>query len=327
MRKKAVWIIVVGFLVSPQFCLGSQAQREGGLRIHLPREAVIDDDVIQLGEIGIVRGEELSAAKAEGVSLGRLSVPGQRIVVDRPTILSRLASGGIKASEVVLSGAESVSVKRREKIVTGQQFIEVAEAYLGANQRGQPACTWQPLRTPKDVVVPGIGDDIRLLARRLPSRSTRQVKVEVAILSKGEQIATSEVLFRLKYKCQQAVALVDISAGGVIRPENTKMETVTADYPSEWTGGKLPYGLIAKRPVRAGRVIRAEAVSPERPPIVIKRNKSVLMRVRLPGLVVTSVGQALQDGRVGEYIKVRNTDSQRIIVARVSEDGTLNPVF
>ncbi|MHC4087226.1 MAG: flagella basal body P-ring formation protein FlgA [Planctomycetota bacterium] len=35
----------------------------------------------------------------------------------------------------------------------------------------------------------------------------------------------------------------------------------------------------------------------------------------------------MQEGRTGEYIKVRNLNSQRIILARVKEDGTVEPVL
>jgi flagella basal body P-ring formation protein FlgA len=35
----------------------------------------------------------------------------------------------------------------------------------------------------------------------------------------------------------------------------------------------------------------------------------------------------MQEGRAGEYIKVRNLDSQRMILAKVNEDGTVEPIF
>ncbi len=35
----------------------------------------------------------------------------------------------------------------------------------------------------------------------------------------------------------------------------------------------------------------------------------------------------MQEGRAGEYIKVRNVDSRRVISAKVNKDGTVEPVF
>jgi flagella basal body P-ring formation protein FlgA len=59
----------------------------------------------------------------------------------------------------------------------------------------------------------------------------------------------------------------------------------------------------------------------------VKRNENVIIRIEKPGLSVTAVGKAMQEGRAGEVIKVRNVDSQRMILARVGEDGTVEPVL
>jgi flagella basal body P-ring formation protein FlgA len=37
--------------------------------------------------------------------------------------------------------------------------------------------------------------------------------------------------------------------------------------------------------------------------------------------------QTVEEGSAGEYVRVRNVDSQRIILARVNEDGTVEPVL
>jgi flagella basal body P-ring formation protein FlgA len=39
------------------------------------------------------------------------------------------------------------------------------------------------------------------------------------------------------------------------------------------------------------------------------------------------MGQTVEEGSTGEYVRVRNVDSQRIILARVNEDGTVEPVL
>jgi len=53
----------------------------------------------------------------------------------------------------------------------------------------------------------------------------------------------------------------------------------------------------------------------------------VVIRVEMPGLLVTAMGKTMQEGRAGEYIKIRNLDSQRIILCKVNEDATVEPVF
>jgi flagella basal body P-ring formation protein FlgA len=52
-----------------------------------------------------------------------------------------------------------------------------------------------------------------------------------------------------------------------------------------------------------------------------------VIQVKQPGLAITAMGEALQDGRTNEYIKVRNVDSQKTLLARVNQDGTVEPIY
>jgi flagella basal body P-ring formation protein FlgA len=62
-------------------------------------------------------------------------------------------------------------------------------------------------------------------------------------------------------------------------------------------------------------------------PVVVMRNETVVIRIQQPGLTVTAVGVALQEARAGEYVKVRNADSSRVIVCKVNADGTVEPML
>jgi flagella basal body P-ring formation protein FlgA len=68
-------------------------------------------------------------------------------------------------------------------------------------------------------------------------------------------------------------------------------------------------------------------VGPVKPQVLLKRNQTILIKVDRLGLLVTAIGRTMQDGGVGEYIKVQNLNSQRIITAKVNEDGSVEPVF
>ena len=134
------------------------------------------------------------------------------------------------------------------------------------------------------------------------------------------------VIFRLKYNCRTAVTLVELGAGEVISPENVKIEKAVSNYP-EPANWSPPYGLITKRRVPTNTALRPNMVGPVKPAVIVERNQTVILRIKNPGLLITAIGKAMQNGRTGECIKVRNVDSQRIIFAKVNEDGTVEPVF
>ena len=115
MANKTVNIITVICLLVSANSRADDAEKDYALRIYLPREVTINGDIPNLGQVGIIRGQESLVVKAGEIALGRISLPGQEIIVDRQAVLSRLACNGIAASEVMLTGAEKVLVKRQHQ--------------------------------------------------------------------------------------------------------------------------------------------------------------------------------------------------------------------
>jgi flagella basal body P-ring formation protein FlgA len=325
-------VVIICLLTSVQFSRGLASdevnglQKDFSLRVHLPREATIRGKRFTLGQVGVIRGEERLVTKANKIALGQISVPGQKIIVDRSVVLSRLACNGIPALKVTLTGAEKITVKRQQQVIKGDEFVELARSFLKENPPEGAVCQLKPVRVPKDLVAPEIWRDVKLSPRLLGSGAKNRAKVQIIVLAGGKQIGTRDVTFLLKYNCRRAVALVDIPRGTSIGPENVRIEKALMDRaePVNWSA---PYGLIARRRIAAGTVIHSQMVGPVEPPVLLKRNQTVVIRVERPGLLVTAVGKAVQDGRAGEYVRVRNVDSKRIILAKVNQDGTVEPVF
>ena len=326
------FVLIISLSASVQLCQGSVDSKADSteddffLQVYLPREVAIKDDTARLGQVSILRGRQSLVAKASEIALGRISVPGQKIIIDRAMVLSRLACNGIAASKVKLSGAEKITVEQQQRIIKGSEFIELASSFLEENPPAGSVCQLNPIRIPKDLVVPGAGKDIKLSPRLVRSGARNRAKVQIIVLSDGKEAGKREVTFRLKYNCRRAVTVVEIDAGGVISPENVKIEDTISNYPEpgNWTA---PYGLIAKRRLAANTVVGPHTVGLREPEVIIKRNQTVLIRIERPGILVTAIGKSMQEGGAGEYIKVRNIDSQRIILAKVNEDGTVEPTF
>ncbi|MHC4283955.1 MAG: hypothetical protein ACYSWZ_13415, partial [Planctomycetota bacterium] len=209
-------------------------QKDSVLKLYLPREVTIKNDTISLGEVSIIGGNPSKgglAAKAIKIPLGRITMPGQEIVIDRSMILSRLACNGIPASKVILTGAEKITVRQLQKIIKSSEFVELASAFLKKNPPVGSACQWNAIRIPKDLFIPDMSKDIKLSPRLAKSTAKNQAKVRIAVVQNGKQIAECEVTFRLKYNCRRAVTLVDIPAGAVISSKNIKIESAISSHP------------------------------------------------------------------------------------------------
>ncbi|MDH4238463.1 MAG: flagellar basal body P-ring formation chaperone FlgA [Phycisphaerae bacterium] len=334
-HKMIVTLVACALMSCVLFCRVSanteanDLQKDSVLKLYLPREVTIKDDTISLGEVSIIGsnpGKDGLAVRAIKILLGRITMPGQEIVIDRSMILSRLACNGIPASKVTLTGAEKITVRRQQKIIKSGEFVELASAFLKKTPPAGSVCEWEAIRAPKDLVIPEKSEDIKLVPRFAKDAGKNQAEVEIVVFGDGKAIGKYEVTFRLKYKCHRVVTLVDIPAGAVISSKNVKIENAISSHP-EAVDWKPPYGLIAKRPLPANTVLGPHMFGPVKPAVIVGRNQNVVIRIERPPLLVTAIGKTMQEGRTGEYIKVRNLNSQRIILARVKEDGTVEPVF
>lgn len=342
MKNRMISLILVVFLlVSANVNINAQ-QSDSALQIYLPRDITIAGDVLNLGQVAIIRGNQLLTAVADKIALGRISKPGQKIIIDRSLVLSRLASNGISASDVKFTGAEKLTVTQQHEIIKGEEFMKKALAFLQKNLPDTSICQVDPIRKPKDMILFESGQDLKFSVATVKSGIRNQAKVRVELLSNDKEIGMREVNFRLKYDCYRAVTKVDIPVGTPITGENVKIEKAVSNYPEvdKWLGPqlngisgntlpRLHEAIVATRRIPANTILRQGMTGPVKPMLVIKRNQNVAIIFDSPGLSLAIYGKARKDGRVGEYIEVevRITTTTQRILAKVNEDGTVKPVF
>jgi flagellar basal body P-ring formation protein FlgA len=79
-------------------------------------------------------------------------------------------------------------------------------------------------------------------------------------------------------------------------------------------------GMVASRTLLPGRSIPMSALSP---PKLVRTGAKVKLLYVDGALTITATGDALQDGFVGQTVKVRNGDSGVILSGRVRSDGSV----
>jgi len=307
-------------------CLAVQAASAGAIKIYLPREVNISGESMVLGDVAIIRGVPEDVAKASGIMIGKFSVAGQKITVNRSTILSRLAANKIPAKYVSFSGSKDVKVGRKEIIISAKDIAAKASEFLKGNKMGATIASYDLTRGCRDIVLPSQKGEIEFVPRLSKSPSVSQAIVDVDIMLDGKKIDAKQVAFRPMYKCRRIIAKTDIPAGSVLGSSNIKVETITSKYP-EPKGWKLPVGLITKRSLKSGQQIRNSLLTRAKPEILIKRNALVVIKIESAALTLTAKGKAIGEGAFGEMIRVKNIDSDRIIICKVNFDGTVSPAI
>lgn len=299
------------------------ALAEGDLQVYLWPEPVVESETITLEQIAIVKGDEALASKARVAGLGRFTVIGQQIVLDRPTIISRLASCGVASDSVTLRGAEKVSVRRNEQNLGGDRLANVALSLLKGLS---PAPSKIVLIRPPNPLAIEAGRKAELKPRLTAPIRGGLARVRVEAIEDGKVVAQQDVVFGVKYLRHRAVANEDLAAGVQITSANVTVETVEANEP-EPAGWAAPYGMLTRQRMSKGMEVEPQRLSSVEAPVVVRRRQTVVVKLETGRLLISSLGEAQADGKVGEFVPVKmgSDKESRVIKARIRPDGTLEP--
>lgn len=317
------------------FCLilisGITAHAAGGsLRIYLPAEKTVESETPLLGETAMLIGDDALVKAAGGVNIGQFSTAGQFLLVDRQTVLSCLAAQGITPGQVQFNGAETMRVKRNEKTIKAERFLATAREYLENQLADQNTASFKLFRPAQNYVLPNQLSGIQLSARMSGQQSRGMQRVTVAVMHEGVEIHHQDLFFAVQYERKRPVAAGRIEAGATIGPDDVKLETYLSNVPEE-DGVFLPYGMIAKRTIEAGKPVEPQFVQMKEAPVLVKRQQQVVLKIDSDALLISAQGQAMEDGRAGDLIRVRRgsrvTQDERYVVGRVMQDGTVRPIL
>lgn len=93
---------------------------------------------------------------------------------------------------------------------------------------------------------------------------------------------------------------------------------VTSLHSGYFKSTKHIIGAIAKYSIGGNRVLKPGSVLP---PKLVTKGEKVVIKANTQGLSIRTSGVALNDGAMGEVVKVKNTRTTRIIEGRVSAAG------
>lgn len=239
----------------------------------------------------------------------------KKILLLLPAILSLLMNQAF---------ADSVTAANNSQVIVGQSLVDAAVSAITqrtgtANDTGNVTIT--PLYRPQDVLVPPGKVDVTVV---LPYGVRYNVPtVANAILTvDGQMFSKVDLRFDVKlYKdvlvTAQSIAPGEIITLGSLRYVRMDVGKIASGY---FNDANKVAGLMSRRPLAQGVVLNEYMLAK---PTVIKHGTTVVIVARVGDLEVTAPGQALQDGCIGQVVRVQNTNSKKIISARVLDENSV----
>lgn len=116
-----------------------------------------------------------------------------------------------------------------------------------------------------------------------------------------------------------------LSQGTVIGKTDIDWVKLPADRATDYVRAEADLvGMEVRRQMPEQAALRPQDLLPRR---IVLRGTLVTMQVVVPGMQLTAQGRALQDGALGEVIRVTNTTSNRVVEAKIVGAGLVEVVM
>lgn len=264
------------------------ASADSRVSIQLLAEAQVAGPTIQLGEIARMRSPDLQLLRRlVNLDIGRAPGPGERARISARHLAGWIERrAAVRGDDMDWSGAPESRIERQAARLSGEEIARVAQAAVQALHQGTSAA--------QEVFVSSVPRDLQVPRGpvRLHPRVADSVPVGIRTL-----------------------VWVDVwVADAFVRSVPVSVRLPSAEVANAATGRRLAYdGPTASRP----------AMDPEIRRPAVERGDTAALRTIVGAVQLESRVQVLEDGRVGELVRVRQQGAAALLSARVKGPGQL----
>jgi len=315
--KTILYCLVVSFLL-PAVVSAS------AITVKLHEQAQVSTPFTTLGDIAAITpaGPETDIWAKRRVS--RSPEPGKSKILQSSSIIASLRH--IRdAQDIHWNGADHITVTRLGVQISKERMKRIVAEFIGNNIKKLPDADirFTSVRVPENIILP----TGKLEYTVIPSKPGILGSSSFSIIFKvdGKTVKNCTVHGKLAAMAEIATAAVNVRKGRIITAD--QIELIRKDI----TNLDTPYfavhqavGLLAKRSIRSGRALDSHNVEP---PPVIRKGEPVKIIADKGTLQISTNGIAIMDGRPGDYIRVKNISSSKLVYCRVDAPGIVSVEF
>lgn len=176
----------------------------------------------------------------------------------------------------------------------------------------------------QNIVVP---DGMASLEVEMPGRINYAGMTSVTVRCRVDGRICKSLNFTVRVRIYDVVLVAahDLSYDKPISAADFRQDEIIVDGRTDFIQDfSLIKNLVPSRMIRAGSPVTLNMF---RTAMVIVANQPVRLRIRYHGIEASAKGIAMNRGRVGEMIKVKNESSGKIITGRVVDEQTVEVIY
>lgn len=315
------------------------AELTPSVEVRLKQAAVIHRSLVTIADVADLKGGTAEQRGAIGaLDVAELSEASSSETVRRSQVQLRLRLAGIDPEGCEVTGATETSVSRRSEALGDEAIIAAVRDPLATHWGVAPPSLQlrlvRPLTEAVRAKLDTNGDmELRpfLPATSLPGR----LQLSIGVYRSGQLLQTFPVALDAELTRRVAVARQDLRPGQKITADDVVVEQKTLSGRTAINVAEDVIGQIAARGIRAGSVlertdVQFQLTSPREDarPYTVPRRTVVRLVARKPGLLVTvRAAELLDEGRIGDTVRVRNLSSNKVITGRLVDPTEVEVSF
>jgi len=297
--------------------------------VTLRPQVEVTGPLVRLADVAEIKAPSQSLVdQLNAVDVASIESPGDTELISARLIRIRLLLEGVKASNLTMDGARFAEVTRatRSKVTPANATSAIGPEDIRGRITTELAKRW--LADPEDVevqfyaaqaalgegVAAGSSPEVELPDRVEPGR----VSVRIRWTMDGHIQRIEQVPVDVRLRQTVVLAAASIPRGEAIDSGHLKEESRLLDSRVETVPIEQVHGLRARRSLAPGDIVTPRDVTSDQSTPVIKPRDLVKVIARKGKLqVVLQNAEALQTGRIGDVIYLRNTNSNQNVRARI----------
>lgn len=307
---------------SPAVCAGASPQaRTPVVSIQLHKQASVSGATFTLGEVARITGPSQSiVSRVNAIGMGRSPYPGQSVSVSADEVRFRLRVAKVDPSHVSFREPFRAQIVRASQTVDPDRLAEAAKDAVEKAWQGTERVECEVMRRPQEAQVSQGALELAPQLSSSPRAGLFSVPVDIRV--SGQKERSVSVSVNVKVFQPVVVTVKALARGQTIDPADLTIEERDLGGANGGTLADvaLAAGQRTTRAVVAGAVLRQADI--EVTPLV-HRNGPVVITAVAGRVSIRSNGLALEEGQLGQLVKVRPDHSKESISAKVTGDGTV----
>lgn len=294
----------------------------GAATLDLRETTTVSSGILRLGDVATVTGA--APADFATLTLGASPLAGTASRWTRDAVM-QVIQARYPQEKIVWQGAAIwCRVERPGRSLQAEEVQTRLEEELTKITRGAGEARVKEINSWSDLIIPQGALEFSFEFAPTTLRSA-WAGANMRIMINGEPVLARSLRFRWAWMRPGWQARTNLSVGQPIDLKD--FEAVTVDVLAQplpiYIGEELPQDCSLTRGLVAGRLLSSNDLKPQ---TLVKRGSPVTLRYTKGGLTIQLQALALQDGTRGQIIAVQNTSSRKKMMARVTDEMTLDYV-